>query len=244
MALHDPYGGADDKGAVIRGKRHPVHQHLPAIKRAEIHRARIAQMDNAEQDVIRRVDDRDRVRELLGGIHPVAMADRNVRARLGAGGCPAEAVGAAPNATQTASRDKRSALAADMADFLDGESGLLRACLHRVALRRHRRRSGRGWEVVECQLHDPDFVLLGDDDLLREPPNPLVAPVAELGPRHFHGPWRCGIIITVKSQPTSPEGATDMADNIRVIACSFSARKATRTCNGCRSRPASAAALA
>src|SRR5262245_21638179 len=55
-----------------------VHQQLTAVKRTEIGGQRIAEPDNAEQFVVEGIGDRYGVRELLRGIHAVAMTDRNV----------------------------------------------------------------------------------------------------------------------------------------------------------------------
>lgn len=56
-----------------------MHQHLAAIKRAEIARLGIAQPDHAQKLVVHGVGDRDGVGELLGGIDAVAMTGGNVR---------------------------------------------------------------------------------------------------------------------------------------------------------------------
>ena len=55
-----------------------VHQDLTAVQRAEIRRLRLAQPDDSEQRVVGRVGDRDRVRELLGSVDPVAVAHRDI----------------------------------------------------------------------------------------------------------------------------------------------------------------------
>jgi hypothetical protein len=56
-----------------------VDQNLSFIEWAEISRLRIAEPDDADQLIVEGIGDRNGVGELLGGIDPVAMADRNIR---------------------------------------------------------------------------------------------------------------------------------------------------------------------
>ena len=63
---------------MVGRKAHAVDEHLPLVERAEIAGLRVAQPDHAEQPVVGRIGHRDRVRELLGRVDPVMMADRNI----------------------------------------------------------------------------------------------------------------------------------------------------------------------
>ena len=71
----------DGKRPVVRREAHAVNKNLSPVERAEIARLRIAKTDDAEQPVVRRVDDRHGVRELLGGVYAVVVADRDLRSR-------------------------------------------------------------------------------------------------------------------------------------------------------------------
>ena len=74
----------DRERPVVGREAHAVHQDLTAVQRAEVLRLRLAQPDDAEQRVVGGVGDRDRVRELLGSIDPVAVTHRDIR---GGGRC-------------------------------------------------------------------------------------------------------------------------------------------------------------
>ena len=76
----------DDRDRLVIGRvAHAVDEDLAFVERTEIAGLRIAEADHAEELVVDRVSHRHGVGELLGGIDPVAMADRNVRIRCGAG---------------------------------------------------------------------------------------------------------------------------------------------------------------
>jgi hypothetical protein len=62
----------------IGREAHAMDQHLPLVERAEVHRLRIAEADDAEQLVVSRVNYGNRIGELLGRINPVLVADGNV----------------------------------------------------------------------------------------------------------------------------------------------------------------------
>ena len=87
----DPVGGGIDEGHRIRGDRddrerlavgreaEPMDEDLALVERRQVHRLRIAEADDAEVLVGRRIDHRDGVGELLGGIDAVPAADGKVR---------------------------------------------------------------------------------------------------------------------------------------------------------------------
>src|SRR5262245_22858056 len=64
--------------AMIRGKSHPVHQQLPPVERTEISRRRIAKANDPEQLVVRGINDRHGVGELVRRVEAVAMTYRDV----------------------------------------------------------------------------------------------------------------------------------------------------------------------
>jgi hypothetical protein len=72
-------------GLVVGGKAHAMNQDLPFVERTEISRLRITEANDANQLVVDRIGDGDRVGELLGGIDAVMVADRNIRIRGGTG---------------------------------------------------------------------------------------------------------------------------------------------------------------
>jgi len=47
-----------------------VHEHLPTVEWAEIGGLRVPQADDADQLIIDGIDDRNGVRELVGGVRP------------------------------------------------------------------------------------------------------------------------------------------------------------------------------
>ena len=53
-----------------------MDEDLPLVERAEIVRLWVAETDDAEKLVVGGIRDRDSIRELLGGVDAVAMADR------------------------------------------------------------------------------------------------------------------------------------------------------------------------
>src|SRR5579862_281329 len=55
-----------------------MDEHLAAIERAEVAGLRIAETNDAEKLVRRRIGDGNRIGELLGGINAIAMADRHI----------------------------------------------------------------------------------------------------------------------------------------------------------------------
>ena len=55
-----------------------MDENLAPVERAEISRLRIAELDDAEQLVVDGIGHRERIRELLGRINAVVMADRNI----------------------------------------------------------------------------------------------------------------------------------------------------------------------
>src|SRR6266481_9482204 len=59
--------------------------------------------------------------------------------------------------------------------------------LWRVGRDLRRRRAAGGQGLAERQAHERDLLLLIDDDLLRQPLQTLVLPVAQLGDRHVDG---------------------------------------------------------
>jgi hypothetical protein len=82
----------------------------------------------------------------------------------------------------------------------------------------------RRQRLAEGQPHRPDLLLLRDDDLLRDPPQLLIVPVAQLGLRHLNRSsvmrdhHRGEILIYV------PRRLDSMPVIIRVIAPTFSER--------------------
>src|SRR4051812_44380862 len=66
---------------MVGRETHAVHEHLSLIEWAEIAGLRIAEADHPEQPVRAGISDRDRVRELLGSVDTVAVAQRDVRRR-------------------------------------------------------------------------------------------------------------------------------------------------------------------
>ena len=63
---------------MIRREAHTMHQQLSTVERTQIPRRRVAQTDDAHERVAGRVSDRDGVRELLGRVDAIAMADRHI----------------------------------------------------------------------------------------------------------------------------------------------------------------------
>ena len=63
---------------MVGRKTHAVHQQLPFVERTEIGRRSVAKSDDAEQFIIDRIDDRYRVRELVGRIKAIFVTDRDV----------------------------------------------------------------------------------------------------------------------------------------------------------------------
>ena len=57
---------------MVRRKAEAVHQEFAPIQRAQRRRNIFAQVDRAEELVRSRIDHRNRVRDLVGGVHPVA----------------------------------------------------------------------------------------------------------------------------------------------------------------------------
>ena len=171
---------------VVGREAHAVHQDLPLVERAEIRRLRIAEPNDAEQLVVGRIDDRHRVGELLGGIDAVVVAHRDVGRRT-----PRRAPGR-PMARRAAGPAEKTAMPSDG----DSSGSSLRsyslAVRHRTVrpsttARRSdlRRRRGRGRQsLAEREPHRDDFLLLVDDDFLRDPPQLLVMAVAQLRLRH------------------------------------------------------------
>src|SRR5471030_135612 len=60
-----------------------MHQQLPLVERAEIGRRSVAKSHNAEQLIIGRIDDRYRVRKLIGRIKTILVTNRDVRRTRG-----------------------------------------------------------------------------------------------------------------------------------------------------------------
>src|SRR5215475_14226011 len=70
---------------MVGRKTHAVHQQLPFVERAEIGSRGVAKSDDAEQFIIDRIDDRYRVRKLVGRVETIFMTDRDVRRTRGSG---------------------------------------------------------------------------------------------------------------------------------------------------------------
>jgi hypothetical protein len=64
---------------MVGRKPHPMHQQLSLVERTEIGGRRVAEGEHADELVIHRIDDRHRVRELVGRIESVPMADGEIR---------------------------------------------------------------------------------------------------------------------------------------------------------------------
>src|SRR5215475_1634074 len=71
---------------MVGRKTHAVHQQLPFVERAEIGSRGVAKSDDAEQFIIDRIDDRYRVRKLVGRVETIFVTDRDVRRARCAGG--------------------------------------------------------------------------------------------------------------------------------------------------------------
>src|SRR5258708_32607671 len=78
--------------AMIRRKPHAVHQQLALVKRTEIGRQRIAKADGANELVVDRIGDGDRVRVLFGGVDAILMADGNIGVGRGRGSLSGEGI--------------------------------------------------------------------------------------------------------------------------------------------------------
>jgi hypothetical protein len=71
--------GDDRERAVVRRETHAVNQQLAPVQRTQVAGRGIAQPDHAEQPVVGRIGDGDGVRELLGRVDAVPVADGHVR---------------------------------------------------------------------------------------------------------------------------------------------------------------------
>jgi len=85
------------------------------------------------------------------------------------------------------------------------------------------RQKRRQW-LADREPHGGDFLLLGDDDFLGEPPDLRVATVAKHGDGHVDRALMGGTIIATKSASRSPVGVTAISLIIFFIAAAFSAR--------------------
>src|SRR5262249_25037459 len=91
---------------VIRREPHAVHEKLPLVERAEVAGLRVAETDHADELVVIRIGHRNGVRELLGGVDPVAMADWNIRVRCSARGLSGQGGGGEKPGEQACKRKK------------------------------------------------------------------------------------------------------------------------------------------
>jgi hypothetical protein len=96
----------DGDHLVIWREPHAVHEKLPLVERAEIAGLRVAETDHADELVVIRIGHRNGVRELLGGVDPVAMADWNIRVRCSARGLSGEGGGREKTGEQACERKK------------------------------------------------------------------------------------------------------------------------------------------
>jgi len=85
---------------MVRREAHAMDENLAFVKWAEIVRRGIAEADDADQRVARRIDHGNRVGELIGCVDAVMRADRHVGWSKGA--CPASAWGVGSVGDETA----------------------------------------------------------------------------------------------------------------------------------------------
>jgi len=91
--IHGIRADRDDGQCVMIGREsQAVYQQLASIERTKTCWQRIPEPDHTEQLVIDRIGDRDCVRELLGGIDPIAVTDRNVGIGGGARDLPGPSI--------------------------------------------------------------------------------------------------------------------------------------------------------
>jgi len=143
-----------------------MDEDLALVERGQVHRLRIAETNDAEIRVARRIDDGDRVGELLGGVDAVFCAERKIRRigrerRLPGVGC--------------AAREQERAQEQQMPDVHRDLSSLAGDV---VAIER-----SEPWRVEEA-VHIGDLLSLLDDDRLRQAFESLVVSVFQQHQRH------------------------------------------------------------
>src|SRR5215467_7765715 len=137
---------------MVGRKTHAVHQQLPFVERTEIGRRCVAKPDDAEQFIIGGIDDRYRVRELVGRVETIFVTDRDVRRTRGSGRLASK--------RRDDSGKKKRGYKANFHDQYPRGSVVAIA-----AVTASRMQCG---SLVQTTLHQLDFLLLFHDDPLGE----------------------------------------------------------------------------
>ena len=178
----------DDRDRLVIGRvAHAVDENLPLVERAEIAGLRVAEADHAEELVVDRIGHRHRVGELLGGVDPVAMADRDVRIGCGTGGLSGEGRRDRAQRGGDEARESDAVHRSGLLDVTGRDACALRRSAQPSAGGRRglRGRRDRGRQrIADGEPHRRDLLLLGHDDFLGEPLELLVLAVAQDDLRH------------------------------------------------------------